>query len=594
MSKNTAALATSDKRLIISVGLNVVASGILFFAWRASRKGRPQITDKIDEILTCPITLDIMSDPVIVIQSKITYDRESLCQWLLQNPTRCPLGEDRKEKVTYVDNISIRQLLTSHLGDNAFKKYDDSDFQCEFAVLWFYEDIAALLYGMNRKKIDWMAAQRIVNNANQEDPIVVGFKALLLHPSVFENRRLAKNEDESLRLWREQEDSLVSESDGGSVWAQWLLGMFYDSVKRNEDEAMAMFTQAADKGHAFSQCSLGALCENRDEHEKAQEFYEYAAERGHALAQYSLAMLHDDFNIMRPLLEQAAAQGHASSLYYLGNLYVNSDVVPRNLAIAREYFESAAEQGHEKARTELLSMHSQAGSELWQASHLRLRAEVTKCETMEDFKERIYRDPDYEKSLRNIEKYQLGGGQNELTGHWAETLLNRERQCEKWAKALKNDEKWASELNDDLRTVRKLLFEVCDRWNQGRLTDEEIISSFNMNILRIILNCLPMDRANSLFQLTDYCFNTGGKHFFAKEHQSLMEETGVIPPTYKGQHTMNRRYLQLVCDPKLGLNHLSPWIEPTLSPLIAISDDVLKKAKENGIVIYKSLCEDSW
>jgi hypothetical protein len=156
-------------------------------------------------------------------------------------------------------------------------------------------------------------------------------------------------------------------------------------------------------------------------------------------------------------------------------------------------------------------------------------------------------------------------------------------------RALKSDEKWASELNDDLRTVRTLLFQVCDRWSEGRLTDQEIISSFNMNILRIVLNSLPMDRANSLFQLMDYLFNTGGKHFFAEEHQALMEETGVIPSTYKGQHTMNRRYLQLIGEPKLGLSDLSPWIKPTLSPLIAISDDVRKMAKESGIVIYKSL-----
>ena len=41
---------------------------------------------------------------------------------------------------------------------------------------------------MNRNKIDWMAALRMVNTANQEDDIVVGFKALLLHPDIFENR----------------------------------------------------------------------------------------------------------------------------------------------------------------------------------------------------------------------------------------------------------------------------------------------------------------------------------------------------------------------------------------------------------------------
>jgi TPR repeat protein len=137
-------------------------------------------------------------------------------------------------------------------------------------------------------------------------------------------------------------------------------------------------------------------------------------------------------------LKDAAAQGHASALYNLGDPYKNSDLVPRNHEIARKYFESATEQGHEKAQKELLSMLSQTDSEVWLASHLRIRAEVRKCETMDDFQERIYRDPVYEKSLRNIEQYQLGGtSQNEWSGHWADTLPNCERQCEKWAEHLK-------------------------------------------------------------------------------------------------------------------------------------------------------------
>ena len=558
----------------------------------ASDKRIKLMNDKIDAILFCPIKYGTMSDPVTVVQTGQTYDREALCKWLLGHPTRCPLGEDHKEKVTYTDNISARQLLTDFKGDDAYVKYDDSDFKRQYDTLWLYAEIASLLYGMNHKKIDWMAAQQMVNDyADQKDPIVLGFKSLLLHPDVFENRKLEKNEAEALRLWQENEDLLVSKSRDDDVWAQWLLGMFYDSLQHNDVAAMDMFTKAAKKGHALSQCSLGALYENEGDYEEAGNLYEKAAEQGHALAQYSFAELHDetDFSIKKQLLEDAAAQGHASALYNLGDLYINSDLVPRNREIARKYFESAAEQGHEKAQKELLSMLSQTDSEVWLASHLRIRAEVRKCETMDDFQERIYRDPDYEKSLRNIEQYQLGGtSRNEWSGHWADTLPNRERQCEKWARALKSDEKWASELNDDLRTVRTLLFEVCNRWSEGRLTDQEIISSFNMNILRIVLNSLPMDRANSLFQLTDYCFNTGGKHFFAEEHQALMEETGVIPSTYKGQHTMNRRYLQLVREPKLGLSNLLPWIKPTLSPLIAISDDVRKRAEESGIVIYKS------
>jgi len=84
--------------------------------------------------------------------------------------------------VTYIDNISIRQLLMNRLGDHAYQKYDHSNFQRKCNVLWLYEDIAALLYGMNRNKIDWMAALRMVNTANQQDDIVRWFQNTLTSP----------------------------------------------------------------------------------------------------------------------------------------------------------------------------------------------------------------------------------------------------------------------------------------------------------------------------------------------------------------------------------------------------------------------------
>jgi len=39
----------------------------------------PQMTDGMKEMLTCPITLDFMHGPVILVQSGQTFDRESLC-----------------------------------------------------------------------------------------------------------------------------------------------------------------------------------------------------------------------------------------------------------------------------------------------------------------------------------------------------------------------------------------------------------------------------------------------------------------------------------------------------------------------------------
>jgi hypothetical protein len=49
------------------------------------------LPDDIRRSLTCPISGDIMQDPVILFPSGKTFNRQSLCTWLLRNPMpRCP------------------------------------------------------------------------------------------------------------------------------------------------------------------------------------------------------------------------------------------------------------------------------------------------------------------------------------------------------------------------------------------------------------------------------------------------------------------------------------------------------------------------
>ena len=101
---------------------------------REEASPRPEMTDEIKELLKCPISHDIMRDPVTLVQSSQTFDRESLCNSLLKNPTRCPLtNKDYGEKLKYIDNVGIRQFLVMYLGGDAYQKYDDSSFREEFS-----------------------------------------------------------------------------------------------------------------------------------------------------------------------------------------------------------------------------------------------------------------------------------------------------------------------------------------------------------------------------------------------------------------------------------------------------------------------------
>jgi hypothetical protein len=295
---------------------------------------KEQLPEDMQRILTCPISGDIMQDPVILYPSGKTFNRESLCTWLLRNPEpRCPWTNQPLDRdKTYVENREIRATLTLYLGEEAYVRYDDSTFKLQYQALWnepTYREIAALLYGMNYKQIDWVEAQKMVSNVNQEDSITVGFKSLLLHPEVFPNNRLQKNEDDSGREWERAEQlGLEILADAGNPWAQWLKGIHLDIVEQDYDGARARYNLAAQQGLALAQNGLGILCEEDEQFEWAEYWYERASLQGHALAQYNLAMLciEEDLNRAQEYLQQAAAQGQIEAQEAIENLPEGVDI----------------------------------------------------------------------------------------------------------------------------------------------------------------------------------------------------------------------------------------------------------------------------
>jgi TPR repeat protein/GTPase SAR1 family protein len=319
-----------------------------------------QLSDDIRRTLTCPISGDIMQDPVILFPSGKTFNRKSLCTWLLSNPTpRCPWTNVPLERhMTYVENRDTRETLIRYLGDEAYEPYNDFIFKLQYRALWnapMFQEISALLYGMNRKQIDWVKAQEMAINIDQDDAIITGFKSHLLHPEIFLSTRLHKDEDSSQREWdRAEKLGLSVLADTGNPWAQWIKGIRLHIVVQDYDAAKSLYNLASEQELALAKFSLGNLYEEDDQFDIAQEYYEQASLQGHALAQYNLAMLYeDDLEVMIPYLEQAAAQEHASSLYYLSTLHIDADFVEQNLNRAREYLQRAAAQGHHEAQEAL-------------------------------------------------------------------------------------------------------------------------------------------------------------------------------------------------------------------------------------------------
>jgi len=343
-------------------------------------QSHPPRTDEIQDMLICPITQDFMRDPVILVKSGHTLDRESLCMCLLNKPTRCPVtNQDFGEKLQYIDSFIARKLLTLYLGDDAYQRYDDSDFERQYEALFaepssgndtnnlttsIYEEVAGLLYGLNQSQIDYEAAQQLTMNGNQEDAVVVGFKALLLHPESFDTGKLNTDEDESLCIWTIAEDlGLSAEVVSGNVWAQWLKGKFCFNVM-DYDSARHHHELAASQGHALAQCDLGILYDNghgvERDYENAREYYELAAAQGHATAQNNLGELYYngsgvncDYTKAKVYYEQAAAQGNAEAQNNLSSLENNGSGVDCEYARAREFYEQAAAQGNAWAQCNL-------------------------------------------------------------------------------------------------------------------------------------------------------------------------------------------------------------------------------------------------
>jgi TPR repeat protein len=342
---------------------------------------RPIMDERMEKRLTCPISLDCMRDPVILVQSAQTYDKASLCQSLLQYPDLCPnTGQHFDQKLNYISNYVAREDLTYYVGDDAYQPYDDSIFKRQYEALWRermnvstspIDELAALLFGMNRMQVDWVAAQDLVDDTTHEDAIMAGFKALLLHPKAFQNSKLRKNEAESVRFLRRAEElGLSAECIAGNRYAQYVTGRYCDAVLQDYARARHFYELSAEQGYALAQYNLGNLYCNglgvTQDYAKARHFYELAAEQGNAFAQFNLGSLYDhgegvteDYAKARHFYQLAAEQGNAFAQINLGNLYHQGQGVTQDYAKARHFYELAAEQGNALAQTNLGILYDQ-------------------------------------------------------------------------------------------------------------------------------------------------------------------------------------------------------------------------------------------
>jgi TPR repeat protein len=347
-------------------------------------KGERMPPSAVQALLLCPISCDVMEDPVMLLPAGMTYDRKQICASLLHHPNLDPSSGLRYEsKLQYCDNVAMRQLLMETYGDKAYRKYDDSGFQTSYQEAWnagkFVGRVAArinnvetcerlspLLWGMNLSQVNLKAAFVLVETF-PEDAVMVAVKALFLDHKISSTRTEFCCKDLGLArsawscaLGLGLRDKAIS----GNAWAQWAEGR-RQSFLENYVDAVEWTRKAADQDFAAAQYSLGVMYTFgkgvTQSYSLATKWFHKAAVQGFVAAQCSLGVIYahgmgvtkQSSSLAVDWYRKAAVQGYSVAQYKLGGQYLNGLGVEKNYSLAAEWWRKAAVQGNYEAQSNL-------------------------------------------------------------------------------------------------------------------------------------------------------------------------------------------------------------------------------------------------
>lgn len=105
---------------------------------------KTHVSPDIPEDFLCPISLDIMKDPVIAADGH-TYERENITKWLSQNKKHSPLDGSKLSDNNLQENILVRKIINSFHDKGNDKKYQcnsNNKNKCEnILVMNMYETL---------------------------------------------------------------------------------------------------------------------------------------------------------------------------------------------------------------------------------------------------------------------------------------------------------------------------------------------------------------------------------------------------------------------------------------------------------------------
>ena len=152
-------------------------------------------------------------------------------------------------------------------------------------------------------------------------------------------------DDEQAELWFRRA------AEAGHDFSQYALGKLLQSQKRM-DEAVSRYEKAAAQDNSYADCWLGKLYFEGKAVSKdvpgAVDHLTASAEQGNQFAQYALGRLLETQKRTEEAVawyEKAAAQGNPAAAYRLGKLYLQGELVSKDVPKALEYLTVSARQG---------------------------------------------------------------------------------------------------------------------------------------------------------------------------------------------------------------------------------------------------------
>ena len=336
-------------------------------------------------LLLCPISCDVMEDPVILLPAGMTYDRKQICKSLLHHPNLDPSSGVRYDgRLQYCDNLAVRQLLMETYGDKAYRKYDDSGFESRYQEAWdniklvgrvtarnnsfeLYERIYPLLWGTRLSQINLKAALELVERF-PEEAVMVALKAMFLEPEI--GRFTVESCVKDLGLARSAWDralglGLREQAITGNAWAQWAEGRRQFYREKNNIAAFEWTRKAADQGFDAAQNALGSMYYFGEGVAKSNslaiEWFRKAAIQGNAFASCNLGQRYyngdlgvkKNYSLALKWHRKAAERGLPQSQNWLGASYDRGECVKKSHTSAVYWYRKAAFQGHSAAQYNL-------------------------------------------------------------------------------------------------------------------------------------------------------------------------------------------------------------------------------------------------